>query len=91
MLVSILSTISPWSRKTRQKWKRFNGVFKAARWEEEEAELYLSLHLHGQVLEHLVQLRDALLQLQDLVVSRLDLVQSLLRGFGVDQDLNDMY
>lgn len=50
--------------------------------------LYLSLHLHGEVLEHVVQVSDAPLQLQDLVVSGLDLVQSLLCGFSIDQDLN---
>ena len=49
--------------------------------------LYLSLHLHGQVLEHVVQLSDALLQLQDLVVPGLDLIQSLSRGYSIVQDL----
>lgn len=49
--------------------------------------LPLSLHLHGQILEHVVKVFDAPLQLQDLVVSGLDLIQRLLRGFGVDQDL----
>lgn len=49
--------------------------------------LHLSLHLHGEVLEHLVQVSDAPLQLQDLVVSGLDLVQGLPCRFGVNQDL----
>lgn len=48
---------------------------------------YLSLHLHGEVLEHVVQVSDAPLQLQDLIVPGLDLVQSLLCSFSVDQNL----
>lgn len=49
---------------------------------------YLSLHLQGEVLEHVVQFLDAALQLQDLVVPGLDLIQSLPRRFSVTQDLN---
>lgn len=49
--------------------------------------LHLSLHLHGEVLEHVVQLSDAPLQLQDLIVPRLDLIQSLLCSFSINQDL----
>lgn len=50
--------------------------------------LYLSLHLHGEILEHVVQVSHAPLQLQDLVVPGLDLIQSLLGRFGVDEDLS---
>lgn len=49
--------------------------------------VYLSFHLHGEVLEHFVQVFDAPLQLQDLIVPRLDLVQSLFRSFSINQDL----
>lgn len=49
--------------------------------------LHLSLHLHGEVLKHVVQLSDAPLQLQDLIVPRLDLIQSLLCSFSINQDL----
>lgn len=49
---------------------------------------YLGLHLHGEVLEHVMEVFNAPLQLQDLVVPRLDLVKSLFCCFGVNQDLN---
>lgn len=52
---------------------------------------YLSLHLHGEILEHIVQLSDAALQLQDLIVPGLDLIQSLPRSFSITQDLNTTY
>lgn len=48
----------------------------------------LSFHLHGKVLEHVVEVFDAPLQLQDLIVPRLDLVKSLSRRFSISQDLN---
>lgn len=52
---------------------------------------YLSLHLHGEVLEHVVQLSDAALQLQDLIVPGLDLIQSLPRSFSITQDLDTIF
>lgn len=48
---------------------------------------HLGLHLHGEILEHLVQVSDAPFQLPDLVVSGLDLIQGLPRRFSVNQDL----
>lgn len=48
---------------------------------------HLSLHLHGQVLEHVMQVLDALLQLPDLVVPRFNFIQRLLCCLGIDQDL----
>lgn len=49
---------------------------------------YLGFHLHGEVLEHFMEVFDALLQLQDLIVPRLNLVKSLSRRFSIDQDLS---
>lgn len=90
MLVSIRFTISPCRRQKYQNQTLFVTPEKKHKKAQEtwSALFYLSLHLHGEVLEHVVQVSDAPLQLQDLVVPRLDLVQSLPRSLSVNQDLN---
>lgn len=85
MLVSIWLTISPWRRQKLQAQTLCKQDATAS--SVISVCLHLSLHLHGEVLEHLVQVSDAPLQLQDLVVSGLDLIQGLPRRFSVNQDL----
>ena len=41
--------------------------------------MYLALHQHGDVYEHVVELLDAALQTHNVFVPRLDLIESLLR------------
>lgn len=50
---------------------------------------YLSLHLHGQVLEHVMQVPNAPFQFKDLIMPGLNLIQRLLSGFSIDQDLEE--
>lgn len=79
MLFSILLTISPCRR--RRRWQM--ALWHNNRTWPDQSLGYLGFHLHGEVLEHVVEVFDAPLQLQDLVVPRLDLVKSLSRRLGV--------
>lgn len=50
---------------------------------------YLLFDQHGHVLEHVVQLFDAVLQFHNVLMSGLDVLQGLTRRVRVHQDLNN--
>lgn len=55
------------------------------------SDVYLTLHQHGHIHEHIVQLTDAVLQFDDFIVPRLNLIHSLFTDVAVHDDLEQTW